>query len=122
MTLQNVVRQQHVVSRLAFLTWQSKKHVATFSTGGNGARHGNDGGLRSNCLHGHLNGIAQKHLFAEKLHHVPVFFCDEAHGQALENKAVAGTTTVEMFRQKFEDDPATFMQIDRATRGETETM
>ena len=40
----------------------------------------------------------------------------------LENKRVADTTTVEMFRQKFEDDPATFMQIDRATRGETETI
>lgn len=40
----------------------------------------------------------------------------------LENKIVADTTTVEMFRQKFEDDPATFMQIDRATRGETETI
>ncbi len=40
----------------------------------------------------------------------------------LENKAVAGTTTVEMFRQKFADDPATFMQIDRATKGETETI
>lgn len=40
----------------------------------------------------------------------------------LENKAVADTTTVEMFRQKFEDDPATFMQIDRATRGKTETI
>ena len=40
----------------------------------------------------------------------------------LENKNVANTTTVEMFRQKFEDDPATFMQIDRATRGETETI
>lgn len=40
----------------------------------------------------------------------------------LENKRVAGTTTVEMFRQKFEDDPATFTQIDRATRGETETI
>ena len=40
----------------------------------------------------------------------------------LENKSVAGTTTVEMFRQKFEDDPATFMQIDRATRGETQTI
>ena len=40
----------------------------------------------------------------------------------LENRTVGGTTTVEMFRQKFEDDPATFMQIDRATRGETETI
>jgi len=40
----------------------------------------------------------------------------------LENKSVAGTTTVEMFRQKFEGDPATFMQIDRATRGETQTI
>lgn len=40
----------------------------------------------------------------------------------LENKRVSDTTTVEMFRQKFEDDPATFMQIDRATRGETETI
>lgn len=40
----------------------------------------------------------------------------------LENKAVAGTTTVEMFRQKFADDPAAFMQIDRAARAETETI
>ena len=40
----------------------------------------------------------------------------------LENKTVANTTTVEMFRQKFEDDPATFMQIDRATRSKTETI
>ena len=40
----------------------------------------------------------------------------------LENKPVADSTTIEMFRQKFEDDPATFMQIDRATKGETETI
>jgi hypothetical protein len=40
----------------------------------------------------------------------------------LENKAVAGSTTVEMFRQKFEDDPATFMQIDRSTKNQTETI
>ena len=40
----------------------------------------------------------------------------------LENRDVSGTPTVEMFRKKFEDDPATFMLIDRATRGETETI
>lgn len=40
----------------------------------------------------------------------------------LENKAIGNASTVEMFRQKFEDDPATFMQIDRATKGETETI
>lgn len=40
----------------------------------------------------------------------------------LENKPVGDTSTVEMFRRKFEDDPATFMQIDRATRGKTETI
>ena len=40
----------------------------------------------------------------------------------LENRAVGGTSTVEMFRQKFADDPATFMMIDRATRGKTETI
>lgn len=40
----------------------------------------------------------------------------------LENKAIGDTNTVEMFRQKFEDDPATFMQIDRATKGATETI
>ena len=40
----------------------------------------------------------------------------------LENKDVDGTSTVEMFRKKFEDDPATFMLIDRATRGITETI
>lgn len=40
----------------------------------------------------------------------------------LENKTVNGIRTVERFREKFEDDPATFMMIDRATRGETETI
>lgn len=40
----------------------------------------------------------------------------------LENKKIGDTTTVEMFRRKFEDDPATFMLIDRATRYETETI
>ena len=40
----------------------------------------------------------------------------------LENKAIGETNTVELFRQKFEDDPATFMQIDRATKGCTETI
>lgn len=40
----------------------------------------------------------------------------------LENKSVNGVPTVERFRQKFADDPATFMLIDRATRGKTETI
>lgn len=40
----------------------------------------------------------------------------------LENRAIGDTNTVELFRQKFEDDPATFMQIDRATKGSTETI
>ena len=40
----------------------------------------------------------------------------------LENKAIGNTNTVELFRQKFEDDPATFMSIDKATKGETETI
>ncbi len=40
----------------------------------------------------------------------------------LANKSVGTTSTVEMFRKKFEDDPATFMLIDRATRGPTETI
>lgn len=40
----------------------------------------------------------------------------------LENKAIGDTNTVEQFRQKFEDDPATFMMIDRATRCDTETI
>jgi hypothetical protein len=40
----------------------------------------------------------------------------------LENRSVKGTKTVEMFRQKFEDDPATFMLIDKATRGLTEAI
>lgn len=40
----------------------------------------------------------------------------------LENKTVSGVPTVEMFRKKFQDDPATFMLIDRATRGTTETI
>ena len=40
----------------------------------------------------------------------------------LENKVVDGQKTVEYFREKFEDDPATFMLIDNATRNETETI
>ena len=40
----------------------------------------------------------------------------------LENKEVNGIRSVECFRKKFEDDPATFMLIDRATKGPTETI
>ena len=40
----------------------------------------------------------------------------------LENKEVQGKKTVEYFRDKFADDPATFMLIDNATKGKTETI
>ena len=40
----------------------------------------------------------------------------------LENSEVDGVKTVERFREKFADDPATFMLIDRATRGTTRTI
>ena len=40
----------------------------------------------------------------------------------LENKEIDGETLVEMFRNKFSDDPATFMLIDRATRVKAETI
>ena len=40
----------------------------------------------------------------------------------LKNKEVKGIRSVERFRKKFEDDPATFMLIDRATKGTTETI
>lgn len=40
----------------------------------------------------------------------------------LENKEVKGICSAERFRKKFEDDPATFMLIDRATKGPTETI
>ena len=40
----------------------------------------------------------------------------------LQNKEVKGMRSVERFRKKFEDDPATFMLIDRATKGPTETI
>lgn len=40
----------------------------------------------------------------------------------LENKEVQGIRTVERFRKKFEDDPATFMLIDSATKGKTDTI
>jgi len=40
----------------------------------------------------------------------------------LENKMVDGVPTVERFRSKFADDPATFMMIDRSTRYDTETI
>ena len=40
----------------------------------------------------------------------------------LENKSINGKKTVEYFRKKFESDPATFMMIDKSTKGETETI
>ena len=40
----------------------------------------------------------------------------------LANHEVKGVKSVERFRTKFEDDPATFMMIDRSTRGQTETI
>ncbi len=40
----------------------------------------------------------------------------------LENKEVQGIKTVERFRSKFEDDPATFMLIDKATKGDTDAI
>lgn len=40
----------------------------------------------------------------------------------LENRDVNGTPAVELFREKFADDPATFMTIDKATCGQTETI
>ena len=40
----------------------------------------------------------------------------------LQNCTVKGVKTVERFRKKFEDDPATFMLIDKTTKGATETI
>ena len=40
----------------------------------------------------------------------------------LANRGVQGTKTVERFRKKFDDDPATFMMIDSATKGVTDTI
>jgi len=40
----------------------------------------------------------------------------------LENRSVDGVLTVERFRKKFEDDPATFMLIDNSTKCQTETI
>ena len=40
----------------------------------------------------------------------------------LKNMTVGGKPSVEYFRDKFADDPATFMMIDRATRNQTETI
>lgn len=40
----------------------------------------------------------------------------------LENSTVDNVPTVERFRKKFEDDPATFMLVDNSTRHETETI
>lgn len=40
----------------------------------------------------------------------------------MENKEIGGVRTVERFREKFADDPATFMLIDQATTPETETI
>ena len=40
----------------------------------------------------------------------------------LENREIKGIRTVERFREKFADDPATFMLIDKATRAQTKTI
>lgn len=40
----------------------------------------------------------------------------------LENKDIKGKPTVEYFREKFADDPATFMLVDKATKYQTETI
>ena len=40
----------------------------------------------------------------------------------LENKTIKGVNTVERFREKFAEDPATFMLIDKATKNLTETI
>ena len=40
----------------------------------------------------------------------------------LSNQEVQGVRTVERFRKKFEDDPATFMLIDSVTKGHTDTI
>ena len=40
----------------------------------------------------------------------------------LENREVDGIKTVERFRQKFADDPATFMLVDSATKNKTDTI
>lgn len=40
----------------------------------------------------------------------------------LENKPVGSSTTVEMFRQKFADNPAAFLPIEQSTKGTTETI
>ena len=40
----------------------------------------------------------------------------------LANREVGSVRTVERFREKFADDPATFMMIDKATRAHTETI
>ena len=40
----------------------------------------------------------------------------------LENKKIKGIHSVERFRKKFEDDPATYMLIDHSTKIETETI
>ncbi|MFI3177735.1 MAG: DUF6079 family protein, partial [Eubacteriales bacterium] len=40
----------------------------------------------------------------------------------LANNEIGGKKTVEYFREKFADDPATFMMIDKATKGKTETI
>ena len=55
------------------------------------------------------------------------FGCGKSHllkmlSYLLENKEVAGVRTVELFREKFADDPATFMTIERAARGNTEAI
>lgn len=40
----------------------------------------------------------------------------------LENRSINGVSTVDLFREKFKEDPGSFLAIDKSTKGKTETI
>lgn len=89
------------------ITRELKKHFITFFNNYNDAFHNTTADI----------GVWVSGFFGSgKSHFVKML------SYILENKEVAGVKTVERFREKFADDPATFMLIDNATKGDTETI
>ena len=86
------------------ITRELKKHFITFFNNYNDAFHNTTADI----------GVWVSGFFGSgKSHFVKML------SYILENKEVAGVKTVERFREKFADDPATFMLIDNATKGDT---
>ena len=89
------------------VTKELKKHFITFFN-----NYGDAFGTKTNDVGVWISGF----FGSGKSHFLKIL------SYILENKEVDGVKTVERFRSKFEDDPATFMLIDKATKNETDTI